>query len=223
MIVKSVMTEAHTILYVCVCKERLVGKTHKCTTMCLPVSTVRAKHVHKLSLSSNIFHSQLMIVACQYNKHLVTTLFSPLLSSALASTSTFCPYLQYRHKDSTYLHVLTFTHWLSSTVLTHSTVTEYAPTNVTFNGHSKTHKPTYNTLLHREPCCVLSGGTQMAATWCVLMGSCDGSEQDMDTYTDGDPLTADRRWTCWLLICSDQWLTTWSSDTGGVAPTELAH
>lgn len=80
-----------------------------------------------------------------------------------------------------------------------------------------------NTLLHREPCCVLSGRTQMAATWCVLMGSCDGFGQDMDTHTDGDPLRVAGRWTCWLLICSDQWFTTWSSDTGRVAPTELAQ
>lgn len=80
-----------------------------------------------------------------------------------------------------------------------------------------------NTLLHREPCCVLSGRTQMAATWCVLMGSCDGFGQDMDTHTDGDPLRVAGRWTCWLLICSDQCFTTWSSDTGRVAPTELAQ
>lgn len=47
---------------------------------------------------------------------------------------------------------------------------------------------TYSTLLHREPYFVLSGRTQMAATWGVLMDSCDGFGQDMDTHTDGDPL-----------------------------------
>lgn len=82
---------------------------------------------------------------------------------------------------------------------------------------------TYNTLPHREPCCVLSGRTQMAATWCVLMGSFDGSGQDMHTHTDGDTLRVARRWTCWLLICSDQWFTTWSLVNGGAAPTELAR
>ena len=58
----------------------------------------------------------------------------------------------------------------------------YTPTNVTFNGHSLKHMHTYNTLLHREPCWVLSGRTQMAATWCVLMGSCNGIGQDVDTH-----------------------------------------
>lgn len=55
---------------------------------------------------------------------------------------------------------------------------------------------TNNALPHREPCCVLSGRTQMAATWCVLMGSFDGSGQDMRTHTDGDTLRVARRWTC---------------------------
>lgn len=43
------------------------------------------------------------------------------------------------------------------------------------------------------------------------------------THTDGDPLRVARRWTCWLLICSDQWFTTWSSVSGGPAPTVLAQ
>lgn len=81
----------------------------------------------------------------------------------------------------------------------------------------------FSTLLHREACCVLSGGTQMAATWSVLVGSCDSFGQDMNTHTDGDPHRVNGRWTCSLLICSDQWFTTWSSDTREVAPAELAH
>lgn len=31
----------------------------------------------------------------------------------------------------------------------------------------------------------------MAATWCVLMGSCNDFGQDMDTHTDGNPLSVD--------------------------------
>lgn len=109
-------------------------------------------------------------------------------TSVLADTSTFTQYRFYRdvplsaplcshmHIDSIQQHLHTVhSHWGSST----------HPQNVTFNGHSLSRKlrHSYNTLLHREPCCVLSGGTQMAATWCVLMGSCNGFGQDMDTHT----------------------------------------
>lgn len=98
-------------------------------------------------------------------------------------------------------------------------------TNVTFYSHSLSHKHTHtsNTLLLTEACCVLSGGTQMAATWSVLVGSCDSFGQDMNTHTDGDPQRVNGRRTCSLLICSDQWFTTWSSNTREVAPAELAH
>lgn len=166
-------------------------------------------------------------VPCQNNKHLVTTDLSPDL---LRCWSTPPPHsLHWFHRgvhlsapSCSHMHTLT---QFNNTYTQHSHRGWYTPTNVTFNGHSLSRKlmHTYNTLLHREPCCVLSGGTQMAATWCVLMGSCDGFGQDMDTHTDGDPLRVAGRWTCWLLICSDQWFTTWSSDIEGVAPTELAH
>lgn len=176
-----------------------------------------------------------MIMACQNNTHLVTTLLTPHLlqcrptpppSLCISHLHTFCrdvrPSAHTRYTPScSHMHALT---QFNNTYTQHSH-RGYTPTNVTFNGHSLSLKlmHTYNTLLHREPCCVLSGRTQMAATWCVLMGSCDGFGQDMDTHTDGDPLRVAGRWTCWLLICSDQWFTTWSSDTGGVPPTELAH
>lgn len=94
----------------------------------------------------------------------------------------------YRNLSKTFtflhLHILPCTHWLKFNTYTQHSHWRYTPTNVTFDGHSLSCKlmHTYNTLLHREPCCVLSGGTQMAATWCVLMGSCDGSGQDMDTH-----------------------------------------
>lgn len=85
------------------------------------------------------------------------------------------------------------------------------------------HMHACNTFLHRETCCVLSGAAQMAATWSVLVGACEGCGQDMVTHTDGDPLRVDVRWTCRLLICPDQWFTTWSSDPRGAVPTEVAH
>lgn len=128
---------------------------------------------------------------------------------------------------SPFLHMLS--HWLNSTALTHNAVTKDTHPQMwhlmvtLYLANSCMH--TYSTLLHTEPCCVLSGRTQMVATWCVLMGSCDGFGQDMHTHThtDGNPLRVARRWTCWLLICSDQWFTTWSSDNGEAAPTELAQ
>lgn len=194
-----------------------------------------APHFHVCTLSAKHFtadhHDSGMPKQQAPCYHLIIT--TP--SSVLANTSTVSLYFHLHtfYRDAhlfsqtqfapscSHMHTLT---QFSNTSTQHSHW-GYTPTNVTFNGHSLSHKlmHTSNTLLHREPCCVLSGGTQMAATWCVLMGSCDGFGQDMDTHTDGDPLRMAGKWTCWLLICSDQWFTTWSSDTGGVAPTELAH
>lgn len=157
----------------------------------------------------------------------------PSLELASPSTATLYPHPCNFSRDvhlsvpTNYVPLCSHTHTVTQFDNTYTQHSHWGctPTNVTFNGHSLSHKHmhTYSTLLHREPCCVLSGRTQMAATWGVLMGSCDGFGQDMDTHTDGDPLRVAWRWTCWLLICSDQWFTTWSPDTGGVAPTELAH
>lgn len=170
-------------------------------------------------------------MACQNNKHLVNTLLLLNIFRCWPPASLELGIFVYTHFTEIFtflhgpaVHLCGFTCVDSIQHLQHSNCGS-TPTNVTFSCQSLSckHMHTCNTLLHREPCCVLSGGTQMAATWCVLMGSCDGFGQDMDTHTDGDPLRVDGRWTCWLLICSDQWFTTWSSDTGGVAPTELAH
>lgn len=82
---------------------------------------------------------------------------------------------------------------------------------------------TCNSLPHREPCCGFSGsdadGSHLVGADGPLWWLRTGYEH---THTDGDPLRVARRWTCWLLICSDQWFTTWSSVSGGPAPTELA-
>lgn len=86
---------------------------------------------------------------------------------------------------SPFLHMLS--HWLNSTALTHNAVTKDTHPQMwhlmvtLYLANSCMH--TYSTLLHTEPCCVLSGRTQMVATWCVLMGSCDGFGQDMHTHT----------------------------------------
>lgn len=129
-------------------------------------------------------------------------------SSVLANASTITLYLHlhtfYRdaHPSAHTLYTpsCSHIHALTQFTITYTQHSQrgYTPTNVTFNGHSLSRKlmHTYNTLLHREPCCVLSDGTQMAATWCVLMGSCNGFGQDMDTHTDGDPLRVAGRWTC---------------------------
>lgn len=127
-----------------------------------------------------------MIVACQNNKHLVTTLLSPHL-----------PRCWLTHPPSLNTDFTETFHFLPLYVLT-CTLTQF---NNTYTQHSHWGSSTYpqmwhllvtlylanscihTTLLHREPCCVLSGGTQMAATWCVLMGSCNGFGQDMDTHT----------------------------------------
>lgn len=165
----------------------------------------------------------IIIVVCQDYKHLVT-----LLSPCLLQNWRPAPLALF----FTFLHKCTlpvFSHVGTDPIQQHLDRAQspsywYAPTNVTFNGHflsRKTHAYIHSPT--QRPCCVLSDRTQMAATWCVLMGSCNDSGQDMDTHTDGNPLSVDGGWTCWLLICSDQWFTTWSSDTGGMTPTELAH
>lgn len=83
---------------------------------------------------------------------------------------------------------------------------------------------TCNSLPRREPCCGFRGsdadGSHLVGADGPLWWLRTGYEH---THTDGDPLRVARRWTCWLLICSDQWFTTWSSVSGGPAPTELAQ
>lgn len=117
--------------------------------------------------------------------------------------------------------------WLNSAAFTYNVVTTDTQSQMWHLMVTRypTNSCIHTTLLHRESFCVLSSTTQMVATWCELMGSCDGFEQDMytHTHTDGDPLRMVRRWTCWLLICSDQWFPTWSSDNGEAIPTGLAQ
>lgn len=242
MIVKSVMTQAHTHREPCESEEWENELVKKCQKLTPTHHTSMFVHLVRNMLTSWVFPPKYFTakrhdsgmpkqrVPCY---HFIIT--PP--SSVLANTSAASLYLHTFYSDvhlseqkcdaRSCSHVHTVTQ--SSSTYTQYSHWGYTPTNVTFNGHSLSRKlmRTYNTLLHREACCVLSGGTQMAATWCVLMGSCDGFGQDMlshtHTHTDGDPLRVAERWTCWLLICPDQWFTTWSSDTGGVAPTELAQ
>lgn len=72
----------------------------------------------------------------------------------------------------------------------------YAPTKVAFGGHFHYHANlcfhAFSTLPTQDPCCVLSGRTQMAATWCALMGSRDDFGQDMHRQTR--PVTHTHRW-----------------------------
>lgn len=130
-------------------------------------------------------------MACQNNKHLVNTLLLLNIFRCWPPASLELGIFVYTHFTEIFtflhgpaVHLCGFTCVDSIQHLQHSNCGS-TPTNVTFSCQSLSckHMHTCNTLLHREPCCVLSGGTQMAATWCVLMGSCDGFGQDMDTHT----------------------------------------
>lgn len=169
-----------------------------------------------------------MLVASQNSKFLVTTLLSPPPSSVLANTSTAILYL-YLHTFSRHVplsaHALTLTQFNST--YTQCSHQGYTPTNVTFNGHSLSrklmhayiqHSPTQGTMLcvkRQDP-----DGSHLVCADGLLWWLRTGYAH---THTDGNPLRVVRRWTRWLLICSDQWFTTWSSDNGEAAPTELAQ
>lgn len=205
-IVRSIMTQVRTHREPSdaeECEDELVKKCQKLTPtqQHFHVCTLNAKHAHKpIPSSKTVSQPIIRIAVCQNNKHLVNTLLSPHLpqcwpeapSRPCISVYSFTEIFTFLHS----VHLRIFTSAYSVQHLQRRNC-GHTPTNVTFNSHSpsRKHMRTY-TLLHREPCCVLSGGTQMAATWCVLMGSCDGFGQDMDTHTDGDPLRVDGRWTC---------------------------
>lgn len=190
------------------------------------VCTLSAKRAYKLRTVSQ---PTVMSVATQNSKLLVATLLSLHLPSEAAGTSAAAHVFPHAGFAKTFPNFFFFFSNAPRADSFPQTRPAHSPRRIRtgemwhlmFTLINRMH--TYNTLPHREPCCVLSGRTQMAATWCVLMGSFDGSGQDMHTHTDGNTLRVARRWTCWLLICSDQWFTTWSSVNGRAAPTELAH
>lgn len=172
---KSIMTQAHTHMQRApwvwrarkgACQE--VSETHT-NAPHFHVCTLSAKHAHKPKASSKIFHSQ---PPWQWHAETARTLlplyYHPTFFSVGQHIHSATLYLHlhtfYREihtRHAMHVHILTCLHWLNSTALTHSTVSEDTHPHVTFYGHSSLqthayiqHSPTQGTMLcvkRRDP------------------------------------------------------------------------